>query len=483
MYRVLIVDDEPWVAYGISKLISWKELGFTIIGEAYDGITAMSIIEKQQPEVVISDIRMPGLDGIELLSELRKRGFATEVILVSGYSEFEYAQQALRYGAFDYLLKQIDKDMLVQTANRLKIKLEDKLEMTKEPHIYINEFFDLLDADHKLKIHDFVASKGKFFEHPHYRFVSCQYPYVPTLSSHLENQYSEELNYLSFRTGQNKTSLLVNYNESGDLIAFLDMLTGHLSDALHIGISTVASISDPITKLYQEADVALFSSVCQPALRAIEYKEQVPVPELASAILQLEIAIKQQKAKRTEELLRFIYTYCVENRLLIDQVTSSYNQIVALIQKYYGYATVSQHIEYLNYYQAARYGSYERLFEWLQEVLESQGETELKHSNEQIKEILDFIDARYTEDLILADVAKNFKMSLGYLSSLIKKTTGTLYSEYITTKRIQLAKELLADSTLSVQDVVQRVGYKDYFHFNKLFKKHVGLTPSKFRKL
>lgn len=483
MYRVLIADDEPWVAYGISRLINWEELGFSIIGEAHDGLTALSMIKELEPEVVISDIRMPGLDGIELLGEMKEKGYSTTVILVSGYSEFQYAQQALRLGAFDYLLKQIDKNTLAATMKRLKKKLDDDRRTAAEPDLFLNDLFDLLDSEHKIKIHSFLASRGKRFEYPHYRFVSCQYPYSTITGSYTQREAPEGLQYLSFRTGQNKMSLLVNYDEYHHPIVFLDYLTDLLSDAEHIGISSLALYSAPIARLYQEADVALLTTVCQSYSHVFEYKEQAPVLELAPAILQLELAVKEQRTTRIREQLEFISACCTKQGLLIDQVTGIYNQIVALIQKYYGAGAVSQQIEYVTYYQAARYGSYEKLFGWLLEVLESQTDAELHPSNEQVKEIMAYIDSKYTDDLVLGDVARHFAMSLGYLSSLIKKTTGTMYSVYITNKRIQLAKELLADPSLSVQAVVQRVGYKDYFHFNKLFKKHVGLTPSKFRKL
>src|SRR5262249_19230896 len=118
MYQVLIVDDEPWVAYGISRLIDWESLGYQVRGEAFDGITAVSWIQENHPDVIISDIRMPGLDGIELLEKVKEQGLTAEVILVSGYSEFEYARRALSLGAFDYLLKQIDKQLLENTLTR-----------------------------------------------------------------------------------------------------------------------------------------------------------------------------------------------------------------------------------------------------------------------------------------------------------------------------------------------------------------------------
>ena len=105
MYNVLIVDDEPWVAYGIANLIDWESLGFTIIGEAHDGLSALDIIIDKKPELVISDIRMPGLDGIELLEKVNRLKLESKVALISGYADFAYAQKAVRLGAFDYLIK------------------------------------------------------------------------------------------------------------------------------------------------------------------------------------------------------------------------------------------------------------------------------------------------------------------------------------------------------------------------------------------
>ena len=178
MYRVLIVDDEPWVAYGIKALIDWESLGYTVIGEAYNGLTALETIMEKKPEVVISDIRMPGLNGIELLeSKSTRSSLETKVILISGYAEFEYAQKALRLGAFDYLLKQVDKDKLTDTLLRLKTELAEKQKAHKGLDLFLDDLFELFEPDNKIKISNFLTNKGMEFEYPHYRFISCLYPH------------------------------------------------------------------------------------------------------------------------------------------------------------------------------------------------------------------------------------------------------------------------------------------------------------------
>jgi two-component system response regulator YesN len=100
-----------------------------------------------------------------------------------------------------------------------------------------------------------------------------------------------------------------------------------------------------------------------------------------------------------------------------------------------------------------------------------------------VRKIIEYIDSSFTEDFMLVDVAKKFNITVGYVSALIKKETGKTYMEYVMNKRLNLAKELLQNTSLSIQVIVDRVGYRDYFHFNKIFKKYFGITPGKFRKL
>jgi two-component system response regulator YesN len=108
------------------SLLNWESLGYTVIGEAYSGTAALEMIMEEKPDVVLSDIRMPGLDGIELLERINREKLKTAVILISGYSEFEYAQKALRLGVFEYLLKPVDKNKLNESLSRLKIIMGEK---------------------------------------------------------------------------------------------------------------------------------------------------------------------------------------------------------------------------------------------------------------------------------------------------------------------------------------------------------------------
>ena len=117
MYRVLVADDELWMTLSIKKLIEKSGLPFRVIGEVMNGVAALEAVEREKPDLLITDIRMPGYDGLELLEQMKKKCLATKVILLSGYAEFEYARKAIRLDAFDYLLKPVKQEQLEQLEN------------------------------------------------------------------------------------------------------------------------------------------------------------------------------------------------------------------------------------------------------------------------------------------------------------------------------------------------------------------------------
>lgn len=275
MYKVLIVDDEPWVAYGIANLIDWESLGFEIIGEVHDGITALNMIIDKQPELIISDIRMPGLDGIQLLEKIKEKQLDTKVILVSGYAEFEYAQKALRLGAYDYLLKQVDKNKLTDTVLRLTEDLQNRHQADKEFDVLLDDLFEWLEPDNTITIGNFLSNKGIVSDFPHFRFLCSSYNATQIGSLFKEGMIQTEgLAAIRLRTGQHKVSVLLSYDESKSPLQFLNYITEHLSDAEYTGISSIGIFSTPLAKLYQESDVAMCSTVFHQGEKVIPYKLQ-----------------------------------------------------------------------------------------------------------------------------------------------------------------------------------------------------------------
>ncbi|MBW7455248.1 response regulator, partial [Paenibacillus sepulcri] len=140
MLNVLLADDEPYIIRGLAKLIDWESLGFTIIGEAYNGKELLSSIERSLPSLVIADISMPGMTGIDVLKEIQSRGLPTKVIFVSAYQEFSYAKDAVSYGAVDYLVKPVDRAKLEEVVMRTAALIrESTVQVTAQSRLQVFE--------------------------------------------------------------------------------------------------------------------------------------------------------------------------------------------------------------------------------------------------------------------------------------------------------------------------------------------------------
>ncbi|MDF9841688.1 MULTISPECIES: response regulator [unclassified Paenibacillus] len=485
MRKVLIVDDEPWVAYGISQLIDWESLGFQVIGEAYDGVSAWQRVLQEQPELVISDIRMPGLDGLELLEHIQKSGLSTQVVLISGYADFSYAQQAIRYGAFDYLLKQVEQDQLKDTAKRVGEYIDARKQPAAgELDLLLDELFELLDPDNRVTIAGFMENRQLSTRFPHFRFINCLFAEAstdwPALTSPAAAGHIQEAR---MRTGHNKLSILLMYDEDNYPLDLLTYISDYLQYAEWTGISSQGLPETPLARLHQEADIALFSSALYRTEQVLRYKPASPPADLRKTLLRLEVSIKERNMDDIAADTASIAAVCRSCLLPADQTAFVYNQIVSLYYKYCG-SSWDSGPELLTYENIARqHCTLEELFARLASGFENAAGEPAVNPSGLAKRVLDYINESFTEDLLLSEVARNFRLSIGYASALVKRETGSTYTEYVAAKRLQLARQLLADPELSVHEIVQRTGYKDYFHFNKLFKKHFGVTPSKYRKL
>ena len=136
MFSVLLVDDEKIILQGLKHGFDWASHNFEVVGEASDGIEAIKKIKDLNPDIVITDIRMPKYDGIEFMKALKASHFDTEIVVLSGYDDFMYAKEALDAGAFTYLLKPVNLDVLSETINKLKDKIEKKRKLLSDEIVY-----------------------------------------------------------------------------------------------------------------------------------------------------------------------------------------------------------------------------------------------------------------------------------------------------------------------------------------------------------
>lgn len=468
MYRVIIADDEPWVIYGLQQMINWEELGFTICATAADGAEALEKCLALRPDVLLCDIRMPGLDGLALLETLRKQMPLTQVVFISGYSEFDFAQHAVRYGAADYLVKQVSAKQLVEALERLKERFEKNMKAMSD-----EAYFALLDEDNLLSIAEWTQGDNKRKIYPHYRFIT--FSSENRITAFAAEHWTSDLGQFTLQTGRNKYSSLVGYVSQDKYREWVSQLADRA--AKFIGISGVESGDFMFSNLYKQADIAFCTAMLAGVSEPLVYTRFMSGESerlLSELVKMVEEALKGNDASVCLCLLNQLSMTC--SGLMLDRVAEIYNLLIGLFKRFRFFdADAFESYSYRRL--ASEFKGFSDIFEFFKQSFQANEDP----ANFLTQNIIQYIDDHYTEDLHLPDLAAQYHFSPSYFSALFKKKTGSTLIKYITSKRIVLAKRLLCESNLSIQDIVERVGYNDYFQFIKIFKREIGISPGQFR--
>lgn len=475
MYSVLLIDDEPWVMEDLKFLVDFKSLGFEIVAEAFDADSARKAISEFSPNLVISDIRMPGLSGIQLLEEypLETRTFKT--VFVTAYGKFEYAKHALELGAFGYLLKPVEPDELKRTLEKIKSVLDIEKGMTEQIHHYEKAkiLYTLLDSFNSKD--NIVERLQKIGIKDHTR------KYVLVLAEADEIIPDEHLDMskwdiVSFALSHHRSLLFVqskngNLNSVGykNLISHFQKISE--KEDVKFGVSNIMSDITKFRSAFNQAECALDTIFINGKSVNLYYNGDENIDEIIRFILDLRVTDKNTL------LIEKLPEMLIEKNINID----NFNSIVSCLVKHLGIEAEDVEInskELINQFSDVKsYFTY--LCQYTSGAYKPNGKTSSRYV---IREITDYIEHNYNEKLMINDLAQKFFLNPSYLSGLFKEETGKPFTAYLVECRLNKAVELLENTDLSSSEISVQVGYEDYFHFSKLFKKHIGISPSNYRK-
>ena len=530
MLKVLIADDEKKVCKLIAMLCDWEKLGIEIAGFAYNGIEALEKLESLRPDILITDVRMPGMDGIDLIRQISEKECPVEVVIISGYADFSYAQSAMRYGVGSYLLKPIKKEELEETLQKLAERCQKeqaRLEASRTLMQYLEDdtqrrrcslLVDLLTYGTKRPLPAIEAVSEHYafhFEEGFFRILVLKLDYkrgkytrqavekilaglVEILRSRLKDVCTE----LEFWTDGAYTWVVCNYPE----------------DAGHLFRQAVRSAADQIeVKRFQlwetrysmgmgiavrscsKLEESLASAKIAVAERLLEGCEKLlepPVRNTPPGDYSDYTAVFQYDLRRAMEMQdETMAAGCAEKLRdsLLHEKGITGTELLETVIHMGTYAIINAHpdnqTERISEFQdhCDLCYSAEVLFELLASLLEALiQEQRLRHEEESRRPIRNaklYIMNHFTEPITLEAVAASAGFSSSYFSSLFKKETGKSFSEYLTELRVDRAKELLKNTKTNIRDICELVGYSDQKHFNATFRKYTGLKPGEYRKL
>lgn len=475
MCNVLLVDDEYMVISGITYLIPWEELGLTLVGTAYNGEEALEIITEKEVDIVISDITMPIMTGLEFLSEARKREKEFQIIYLSGYQEFEYVKEGMSLGALNYLLKPVDKRELLKTLEVAIEKVKESkdrdrlLYLTKRKSLKnwlvkgedekVTTLFPLLESN---SYNAFVGS----FKDP---------KFLETLDKEEDIHYFTENNERIFGIILNRTKI--------DLKSFyVELARKYPEDVFLFAGPLVNEVSD-LKKSYEVAvsleDSYYFYNLIQKGCIWIELNNHL-----------------EEIYYNTNEELPLLSKVSQDNTLedKINMILDFFNA-TPIPPNHIRYFTLLLLSDARSYYDIKQPESYQQevdrirnitnineiktLFKSLEreisQLLDERSYNDLTHR------VIDKIREGYSEDLRLKEVADDLFVNVMYLGQTFKRDTNQTFSQYLNEYRMKKAEELLLKSNRSVNEIAQAVGYSSSGYFYKNFRDAYGITPKDFR--
>ena len=525
-YKVILVDDEAEVIDVIEQKIAWNELGFEVVGSATNGVKALELVEKTQPDVVITDIKMPYMDGLELSKRLNDDYRNIHIIIFTGFDEFEYAKEAVHLEIEEYMLKPINSDELTECLKRVKNSLdlerEEKLNVQKLenyfndvlPILQTNLFVSLIegrvDEEEYVKFVDSykIDLKGPFyccvvFHTSTHHVPENMEPLLLSMSveREIKERIAKKFNCKEFIYLGN-TVLIVELSSKEKMVEFTDIcdkfckwVNRVIGAVVTAGIGRVCDNILNINNSYEGAREAVSYRVLYGTNRAINIEEIAPneqnmnlqsedskMHDLFKAIyLGYDKSIEDAVSKEIEKLHKNANTVSQYNLVIMEMVGAFYRFCANNFIDFNDFLG-----DINNPYERVPQMDESTLKNWLIKcslgVSEKLKSVRNSKSRSLVNDAQNIVTDRYMEpDLSLDKVCSIMGVSNSYFSSVFKKEVGKSFVTYLTDYRMDIAAGLILDTNEKSYKIAEQVGYLDANYFSYVFKKKFGVSPSKYR--
>lgn len=544
LYRIILVDDEEEVRKGIIRKIDWENLGFQVVGDAENGEDALEKIEQLEPDVVMTDIRMPYMDGLTLCSRIRQKYPSIKILIFSGFDDFEYAQTAIKLNVTEYILKPVNVEELTEILNRVRDNLDEEIEQRRNVSIlresyrsslpilrelYLNDLVrggadtsmleqklqeyevDILGArkwlavviDVELEEAEHGWGTGPAADGPDSQTPLRQEKELIPISVRklFEDNLKDYCRFTIFNSTAGITMILA-VDDSNSQTGLIDLLGDICKEtkrilevSVTIGIGHNCTALEQIGRSYQSAVDALGYKAIVGTGKPIYINDVEPV---SRGKLQLEAkdeselvaAIKFGPRENIETVVQTLTGRMGDAKVHVRQqqvyMMGMINCMTRLMQQYdlnlgEMFGSEDNYMELITSVQRR-----DDFAAWLVQVACRMHEAmNQERDNTTKKVILDakqYIQDHYQDpDLSVEMMCRQIHMSPAYFSTLFKKETGQTYIAYLTEVRLDHAVELLNTTEDKTYVIAQKVGYQEQNYFSYVFKKQFGVSPTKYR--
>jgi len=525
MLKVMLVDDEPFILQGVKALINWEEEGCEVVATCANGLEAYNYLQKNQVDIIIADIKMPEMTGLELLEKIRTEKISDAFFVVlTGFKDFSYAQTALRFDCMDYLLKPVGKTELLGIIRKLTKASEERYEERESRDHLEREFlarnmiallFGKFDEKNLSYVKSYVQVSDEI------RYVDIELNGTSENIEELEegeirgihrNMYSDCLDFLGdeknhcvFDVARDERSHDVGLIYCDYFVAkrnttmedFFEKMKDYIKK--NTGLDITIFIGKKIDKL--ESISKSYSSAC--ALKSIGafrskkaiyiYEEEISVSESTVIIAKDRLddiitAIDANSREQIETTVRKLFDE-LGNNLKEDTVRLNVNYLLfRLIHKATEMADDIDQEEVLRFIaehsteNEIMRGSSMHLCYFCVEYAQYLSQLRENISGGVVLEIEKEIRDNYMDNITLRDLGKKYFVNSSYLGQIFQKKYNKTFKDYLTEYRIEMAKQKLLNTDMRIAEIAESVGYKDSDYFLKKFIEANGCTPSKYRK-
>ncbi|GKX65026.1 response regulator [Inconstantimicrobium mannanitabidum] len=498
--NIIIVDDDKLIRAGMRKIIERAGTEFIVVGEASNGAIALDMIIKNPPDVIITDIKMPVMDGIELIKQLKSYGIKSKIIALSGFDEYKFVRETLKNGASDYLLKPVNNQDFITMLQDIKRSIEKEVIDSKQYEKSIKMSNNIIQTNALLQIISGKVSENDSDKNLIGNIDVSDFQMVVVSTKILQDKSSTIKMYIEANSNnfydfammceyENENEVIIVYSNQYEevILKILDSLVLNNREIIY----SIQSVDNDIQRAYKICCEKLLDGFYGDANVNLNSYSTVDKQLIEEMLDKLVAAIELSDKTKFGDEFQALIKFGRDNKIKPEMFKNALIKLIDLAKfkiedfsnvyddKEAEGISIKEYIRYAKQIECAKayiLNYFHDVFDKIKVLRDSRSERMIEFVKEYIRE-------NYNKDISLTEVAGKVYLNPNYFSDLFKRKVGKNFLDYLLELRIEISKELLKKPGIKVYEVANEVGYKEHASFNRAFKRIVGISPKEYMNL